>query len=439
MIKPILPAIDKRLIVLLSALSLGPLLFGCVAPWSRLILMIGIGLTFIAAHVGRPIRLTPRMLVGPGILIGLASVAVLQWVGALTPSNPAPLVPATVDADATLRIIVLLLAYSGLLISLPRILDTEEKRMQFCSGIAFLGAAIALIGLTQLAAGNTTIYGLTQVSPFRKPFGPYFNVNHAASLMSMAGLVAFGIWLGRARRLGPAASIGEKADLIGRRLVGLTPTFLCLIGVFATGSRGGAIAVLSGFTAVLLLWALKRLHGKTAVLFNTVAGGSVLVGIFWGLTHLSRLSQFSRAFDESSYFRISMYRSAWKMLGDRPLFGFGGGTFETAFPAYQEVSLVGHVEYLHSDWATLLVDFGLVGGLFGIGFIAFWLYLAWCNIRPLVQRKELGPTIGVIAACISFSIHSIFDFSLQVPGNAVILLSLVGWLVANAKRKARHV
>jgi O-antigen ligase len=84
------------------------------------------------------------------------------------------------------------------------------------------------------------------------------------------------------------------------------------------------------------------------------------------------------------------------------------------------------VDHAHNDYLELLADTGLMGGLCGLGFIAL---LLWQGLKRLESAKWGSARAirgGSLAACAGLLIHSLVDFNLHIPSNALLFLLLAG-------------
>jgi O-antigen ligase len=152
--------------------------------------------------------------------------------------------------------------------------------------------------------------------------------------------------------------------------------------------------------------------GLIALIFLQVLGGNVS-----GRFDVQGLS------DEG---RLETYRSTLRMIADHPWFGTGLGTFEWSFPAYRSanVSMSGVWDLAHSTPLELASDLGLpLAGLMGLA----WLVVLGVLIRGVRTRRHdrIVPT-GALAVAILGLAHSVIDFSLQIPGYAIVVFALVG-------------
>ena len=109
------------------------------------------------------------------------------------------------------------------------------------------------------------------------------------------------------------------------------------------------------------------------------------------------------------------------MVEDHPAFGVGLGAYATAFTAYDRGAGVFVVQQAHNDYLQLLAEGGLVGAALGAFFLAFLSISAWRGLQrrdPVAQGVALGATAG----CFGLLMHSLVDFNLQIPSNALAFL-----------------
>ena len=133
--------------------------------------------------------------------------------------------------------------------------------------------------------------------------------------------------------------------------------------------------------------------------------------------------------------RLSLYRATLRMIADHPWFGTGLGTFALAFPAYRsdDISMYGIYDRAHSTLLELAAEAGLpLASIVVIGWmIAFGVLAHGVRTR---RRDRIIPaaalSVGLLAA-----FHSLVDFSLQIPGFAIVVFGFLGVGVAQSLLK----
>jgi O-antigen ligase len=296
------------------------------------------------------------------------------------------------------------------------------------------GIAQAAFGAAQWSLGPARIYG--QVSPFvTAPFGSYVNHNHFAGLVGMAAVLAAGVAVAYARRGGevpPALFVSAAAAL------GLTAAH------FASRSRGGLVALLAGLLALGGLWLLAtaarggRLR-RVAPLMVIAALAVAAFGWFAipapARRHLG--TAFAGPVDGSGSYRVDVAAATLRAFADRPLAGFGMGAYEDAITAYKRAHGDVRVRHAESDALELLVEGGLAG-LLVVGWLAAGV-LRGLRDRVVASRDRFrnGLALAAAAAAATLLVHSLLDFNLRLPANALVFAALAGLAAAPRTEPAR--
>ena len=228
-------------------------------------------------------------------------------------------------------------------------------------------------------------------------------------------------------------------------VVGLGGVAFGLVAVqVASRSRGGLIALAAGLLAAGILWARAASHrGGTRLRLTPLVIG-VLVVISFGLAvvpddtraHLATI--FSGRTDSSGDYRLDVARDTMRLWAAHPVLGAGLGAYADAFPAFKRAH--GDVRTTHAENDAL--EFVAEGGVAGLA-IAAW--LAVLAARGLADRLRHGRdpfrksiAVGAAGAIAALAVHSLFDFNLRLPANALVFASLLG-LAAAPREPARRI
>ncbi|MBI5629258.1 MAG: O-antigen ligase family protein [Elusimicrobia bacterium] len=416
---------------LLSAVFLGPLAFGCVEPLPLALLEIlaFLGLFFCALSGPRGRRgFLDRSFLPAFLLFG--ALGWLQLIQARSPVDPRTSFLFTAYAHGTRESLVLWAAGAAILWSVPRAFESRRSLRGLAWALFLSGALVSGLGLWQQSHGNSAIYGWRPVSEDYKPFGPYYNRDHAGWMLVISALMGCGLLAARIAAPGrtpfPGARAREAADKA--LIVGL----LSLIGaaIIATGSRGAPISLLAalGLASYLSMEFIERESLRRA---SRLALGVAACG-FLGLAYFSKAWIGVRAgtWDFSVLTRFSLYRGGLELFMDYPFFGTGLGAFRATFPLYQSPGVAGLAAHVHSDWLELLIEAGAIGfGLYIAGLSSFLRFMLrrWIFCASMEMRCLLGAALAAVAACL---IHGLLDFSLAIPANVALFLILLGFMGA---------
>jgi len=122
--------------------------------------------------------------------------------------------------------------------------------------------------------------------------------------------------------------------------------------------------------------------------------------------------------------RVSIDQDTSRIFVDHPWVGTGLGTLVAVYPRYASFYNRQIVDHAHNDYLELLADTGVAGGLCGLAFIGL---LFW---RGLTRLQSAGAPVaraiiaGSLVACTGLLLHSLVDFNLHIPSNALIFLLL---------------
>lgn len=223
-------------------------------------------------------------------------------------------------------------------------------------------------------------------------------------------------------------------DLPRRAGVPLLLVGFFAIALLATGSRAG---VLAGFLGALAAFLLGSRIASSAARW-TVGGAIVVLGaallLLGDTSHLffARLTDLDLAGEA----RWQLFRDTLVAIGDRPILGFGAGTFADFFPRYHSPALPSSGIWLeaHNTYLQLAAELGLPVFAACVGLLAG---AAGLTMRAAWRGRDTMPaSIAAAGAAIVIAIHSMFDFSLQIQSVAIAFAVLLGTGLAAPGRLA---
>ncbi len=228
--------------------------------------------------------------------------------------------------------------------------------------------------------------------------------------------------------LAVCARVAPRRD---ERIGYLLIVLLGLVALVLTQSRGGLLAFLLALLAFApaWLWAEGKLSGKA---IGLLAAGFVL---FVGIVLLSPLGK--RVLDpavrarqlHSQMFRVYTWHSDLRMVRDRPLLGFGPGTFPSVFGRYQ---LAGYTRHGHHIYLQAAAETGLLGLA-----ALLWLFgaVAAVGIRAAASGSPNLPApsavreggerllgVGLLGGLLALALHGLVDSDWLYSGIQLTLL-----------------
>jgi O-antigen ligase len=292
---------------------------------------------------------------------------------------------------------------------LPRLLPLPQSYRLLFAWIALLAGAVAAYGFLQLPLGQNTMGGRLH-SLFLTP-------NSLAGFL-VATLPITGALFVTAQR---------RAARWGYLSLGL----LQAAALAATASRGGWVAGGIGlaFFMVLLLsssrkqtnwrWALRPLAvGGIVLVLAVIVIGRIDPELIW-----PRLASLSHPLSAEPH-RYLYWQSTIDMIKERPLTGWGIGTFGIAYSQFKSPIFEGVTQnFAHNDYLQIAAELGLVGLvalLWLIGGAGWAAIRCWRQCRlpaagGVATTDESAILAGVMAGTTAVLLHSLVDFDLYVP------------------------
>lgn len=322
------------------------------------------------------------------------------------------------------------------------LVGADEKRgRRLAEVIAWSSALYAIYGILSHAFDPQHILGLEKTSYLEAATGTFINRNTAGAYFGSCAVV-WSLFLWEAVRWQlPSGPIDWRAvpwrilSAHSKRLVLRFSMFLvCLAALFMTGSRAAVVISLLALMLTFIVFFRRHLSRLSGIVGALAIGGAVAVPLVqvMGAGVNARFAAQGLA-DEG---RLAVYRSALRMIADHPWLGTGQGTFAYAFPAYRNpsVSMWGVWDMAHNSLLQIATDMGLP--LAGLVVIAWGVVFVTLIRGVQIRRKGVLLPVAALGFATIAVLHSFIDFSLQIPGYAIVALSLIG--TGLAQSFARH-
>ncbi len=321
------------------------------------------------------------------------------------------------EALRELRLVVLepLLFYL-MLISLPL---SRRARLRILDGFILSAVMVALVGLAQYFVLGDVITAEGGILRLRSVYG---SPNNAALYLGrvLPVLLAYILWSGP---LTPGALWRDAR----RRwyALALLPVGLALL---LTLSKGALLLGVPGAIIALGLLVGGRWRRITIILVG--------VGLL-ALIPLFRTPRFAGLFDTgqgTTFFRLSLWHSAWQMFRDHPLIGVGPDNFLYAYRT-QYVLPTAWEEFNLSHPHNVVLDFASRLGVIGLAAFVWLQTRLWRQLLPLCRRAtplERALAIGFAASMVNFLAHGLVDASYFVVDLAYAFfftLAVVQWIL----------
>jgi O-antigen ligase len=373
---------------------------GVVEPWSEAVLECGAALLFVWWGVRFAFGTAPSVrwnwLLAP--VAGLWSYGALQYALRLT---AAPyLTRIELMRFSALAILCFLAVQS---------FETLDHWRGFVWFLLVLGFLVSVLGILQHFTFNGKLYWFRELRYGGIPFGPFVNRNHFAGFVELVVPPGLAILFLRA---------GNRDQL---PLVAVF-TLPAIGALFLSASRGGIMSFLLELGLVLVMAFLRQRAP------NQLVGAAVVVLLAGGLVAwlgvgraLDRFATYQQL-EVTEARRVEMSKDTWRIFLDHPLLGTGLGTLQDVFPRYETLYDGTMVLHSHNDFIEGLADTGFIGGICGALFLVFLFREGWIRFLQAKNSDDLAYHVGAFAACCGLLAHSLVDFNLHIPSNALIFL-----------------
>jgi O-antigen ligase len=127
--------------------------------------------------------------------------------------------------------------------------------------------------------------------------------------------------------------------------------------------------------------------------------------------------------------RLQISKAVVVMIQEKPFLGFGPGTFAYSFLQYQPPGIQGWYTLAHNDYVHFIAETGVL-----LPVIMVWMIIAlfWHGFNKLHNPSLFirGATLGSMAGIFAILCHSVMDFNLHIPANALFFTVLAAIVAA---------
>ena len=410
--------LDRVLLYGVGLLLFGPLAFGAVESWSISIMQVGAGFLFVL-WAARQVAAGELEIVGNPLFFPMLFFASLIFWQLATRRTA-----YRFDTSSGLLLYCAYAVFCFLVVQTLRRTSQVKILAWVLSGYGF---TVALFALMQGIASNDKLYWLRSLPSGGWIYGPYVNHNHYAGLMEM---------------LTPILLVISVADNVrdSRRALAALVAAVMASTIFLSGSRGGmaAFCIQMALLAGFLVTRRKNWKAALTLVAFLVVALALLAWIGGGelLERLASIHSGTRT-ELSGGTRLTIDRDAIKMFEQKPVLGWGLGTFPEVYPQFSTLATNLQLGMAHNDYLQLLVETGALGFATMLWFLLTLFRSAFKKLKHFPADTNAAVTLAAVLGVIGILVHSFVDFNLQIPANAALfyVLCTVG---AMEPRFGRH-
>ena len=439
--------------ILIVIVAIAPLPLGSNRPlgWSLLALAVGGLLTGWSLHriwTGHPLAIPVRRVRTPLILFAVTCAWVLIQ---LIPNIPFGLahpgwrevsiffgtdVPGriTIDPDWTKTVLMRWLAYAAVFWLALQLCQERAAANTALRAFVVISSAYALYGLVALLAANDTILIYDKWAGRGELSSTFVNRNSYATFAGLglvattAMIIAAGMRPRSRNSSLKARALRVLSSSVTRKVYLYLGFLLLTTALVLSGSRAGVFSTASALA--LLGWLMARgrklggwsLAGRAGLIF--VIGGGVLA--FSGGLLGDRLTY------SGDSERQEVYQQTITAIEDHALLGSGLGSFPQIFQLYRTSDNLrrGYVEKAHNSYLENMLELGLPASACLFLALLGLARLCWQGMAERARDHHFA-AMGLAASTV-VGLHSLVDFSLQIPAVTVAYMFLMGIAVAQS-------
>jgi hypothetical protein len=331
----------------------------------------------------------------------------------------------SVHRGISLRAMALLMCYLVVFYLVIHTTDTRERLRRIVYIIIGVALFLSVFGIFKRFGVNPFPWWEYGELKYRPDFlsATYGNHNHLAGYLEMAIPLLLGLFL--------------KGYRWSKVFVMLYIVLLLITAQVLSLSRGGWIALLLALAFMAAVLMADHRFKSRKLLFMLIGGAVFSALLILASTPVvERMKSVMEMEAEASFHsRVVAWGGVGRLIGDHPLLGTGPGTFEDVFTQYQPPGMGIRFKRAHNDYLQFVAD----GGLLVIP-VMIWLIVALYKrgFQKLKNPSRLirGVCLGAMTGITAILAHSIIDFNLHIPANALLFSVLVALVVMPVPRRA---
>ena len=295
-------------------------------------------------------------------------------------------------------------------------LEWTLRLMTWCLGIVLaLALVFALIGFVEYATRTLLLNPKVIAS---NAFGSYFRVNSLFFDPNIYGRFLAEVMIA----VGAVLAWTSKRRDIALLGIALAVMWAALVLTF---SQSSFAALLAGLAVVAALrWSLRPVAIVVAVaLVGGAVGGAIALAVRGDFPS-------PREVNRATVGRSKLVEGGLELWADRPVHGFGAGSFQTEYKRKRDLARPTAVTASHTTPITVAAEQGVIG-------LALYAVLIVVALRALLTHARASlPRAVIAAAFVALVVHTIFYAAFLEDPTAWVLLAAGAALAAGQSSSA---
>jgi len=276
-----------------------------------------------------------------------------------------------------------------------------------------------ILGIYQFVAGH-----LAHAS------GTYTNYDHFSGLLEMTFPLAalFGVALIRSGKKSEGAPLlPALAACLAWAVAGLL-----LLGIACSLSRGGFAISLCTLFLVIALSVGFHVSSRRARLVGLLTAGAAILVLAVALPSQQLIGRLVLSGPEgagekaSIDTRVQLWQETLPLIAQFPVFGCGLGAYESNFLQHQRVAYGYRIQFAHNDYLQALAELGFAGFAILLAVVFGVMSQIFKGMSRLAEEDRRLLVIACGGSLAAILLHSLVDFNLHIPANAMTLAWIAG-------------
>lgn len=365
-----------------------------------------------------------RILTNPIVIIALINMV---WLYLTSISSTHPLVSFKYSLSYTWYIVVFLLLLS-------HYFKKKEAMTWFIWLFSIATVILTVYTLKNHAAeGFTRLYAYTAMRPFLPDHGMYA----AAISFAIPPMLIFGFF-------------GRKMNISWFGiLMALGVGLIILLGVIFSFTRASWLSLVVAFFVFALLMAKVQFKTVVTIAVSLLTLFLLFQSIIFAelsrnkqdsdddiAAHLQSFSNVST--DPSNLERLNRWSCVYRMFKDKPVTGFGPGTYTYEYGPYQlpqEMTIIstnaGDLGNVHSEYLRPFAESGILGGLLFLALVIATMHQGFKAYYEAHDMRIKGLVLGALLGLTTYFIHGFLNNYSEFDKIAVPMWGFISIIVAS--------
>lgn len=327
----------------------------------------------------------------------------------------------SIDRSQSLINFTKLLSLFCLFICILALVNSERRLKLLLFTITGVATWQALYGIVEI------LFGINNSLVFSYPIGKeatgsFVYNSHFANFLTLGLAAAFGLLVSKLEKSKTHRHTKNRIKLSllihePKIIISLCISIM-IVALIMSHSRSGNLAFFAsiGLVGILSLIFMNKPSKKLKhLIIGIFVVDVIVISAFYGI---DKVGERILPVSLDSAARDDVFRDAYPIIADFPIFGSGGGSFYSTFPSYQIQEASWFYDHLHNDYLQFVMEYGLLGAFILWVLMVFVLYK---TIRAMNKRKHSifkGSAFACLVAFAAMAIQMTSDFPLQAYANA---------------------